>query len=51
MLEIELQQIPDAIIIAPPLFVIVPPLDAPYREIFETTVVAEIVGAKIIGAW
>jgi hypothetical protein len=50
-LEVELQQTPDTVMVAPPFEVIVPPLLAPYLEIVEIAEVPERVGGeKMVGA-
>ena len=51
IVDVELQHTPEAVIVAPPFEEIVPPLLAPYLEIVETTLVADSVGIKIVGAW
>ena len=51
VVEMELQHTPEAVIVAPPFEEIVPPLLAPYLEIVETTLVADRVGIKMVGAW
>ena len=50
VLEVELQQTPDAVMVAPPFEVIVPPLLAPYLEIVEIADVPERVGEKMVVA-
>jgi hypothetical protein len=51
VLEVELQQTPDTVMVAPPFEVIVPPLLAPYLEIVEIAEVPERVGSeKMVGA-
>lgn len=49
VLEVALQQTPDAVMVAPPFEVIVPPLLAPYLEIVEISDVPERVGEKMVG--
>ena len=54
VLEVELQQTPDTVMVAPPFEVIVPPLLAPYLEIVEIVEIEEVPervgGEKMVGA-